>query len=96
MESTLILRNVANLSLVGVSSRVIITGVSGFLHVQDFAGLILKNLVVSNSSGIIFQFSHGSEVSLSSIVVPNHQHLNPEGLNIVSVTGAISIFNSTF
>lgn len=96
LESTLILRNVANLSLVGVSSRVIITGVSGFLHVQDFAGLILKNLVVSNSSGIVFQFSHGSEVSLSSIVVPNHQHLNPEGLNIVSVTGAISIFNSTF
>ena len=96
LDSVVEIRNVANVSLIGVSFGVEILCMSipsGF-HVEGFSRLSFENMTLSSCSGgenVAIYLGTGSDVSLNNVMVRIAR-----GLQAVDVFGSFSIHNSTF
>ena len=88
LGSSVQVRNVANLSLIGVGSGVKIiceSHLAGF-HIEEFARLSIESIATSNCSNGKLHLSNGSEVSLINV--------KASGLMIENVVGSLLVHYS--
>ena len=98
LNSSVNIRNVANLSLVGASPRAKIvckSSIAGF-HIEQFTRLKISNLTVSDCNGVTLMLQSGSEVSLSQISISSSFEHDAAGLKAFDILGSFSITYSTF
>ena len=95
------IRNVANLSMIGNSSRVTVLCVSlpsGF-YIEEFTRLNIENLNFLHcieNSGSSVHLETGSEVRLKSIRISSAEMNSARGLTAVNVVGTFMLVDCTF
>ena len=101
LDTVVDIRNVANLSMVGASSRVKIVCVSlpsGF-HIEEFVGLNIEKMTIlncrENSSGSSVYLKTGSEASFNSVNISNIGD-DVTGLTAVDVVGTFVVSDCSF
>ena len=98
LDSVVTISNVANLSLVGLSSGVDIlckSDPSGF-HVETFVRLDIERMAITNCTGsekISLSLWSGLDMSLNDVTISGYDTI---GLAATNVVGNFSIFASTF
>ena len=99
LDSVVVISNVANLSLVGVSSgveiQIICKAVPSGFCVEDFMGLNIENMTISNCAGPknpAISLSTGSDVSLKHVIITSNNH----ALVATNVLGAFLVYDSNF
>ena len=95
------IRHVANLSMVGNSSRVTVLCVSlpsGF-YIEEFTRLNIENLNFlhcTENSGSSVHLETGSEVRLNNIRISSAEMNSARGLTAVNVVGTFTLADCTF
>ena len=98
LDSVVTIRNVANLSLVGLSSEVEIlckSDPSGF-HVETFVRLNIEMMAITNCTGpenISLSLWNGLDMSLNDVTISGYDTIGLAATNVVEM---FSIFASTF
>ncbi len=98
LDSVATISNVANLSLVGLSSgvEVLCKSVPSGFRFEEFIGLNIENLAITNCSGsdnTSLSLLNGSDVTLNRVTITGH---NADELMATNVVGDFSVHASAF
>ena len=101
LDSVVTISNVANLSLVGLSSgvEILCKSVQSGFHVEKFIGLNIENMAIANCTGsenASLSLIAGSDVNLNYIAVTTSSGCVANGIVAMNIVGAFSIVGSTF